>query len=214
MLGGSHGRLNRQRTVGRLYRNFLQGEAVLDLGCDVRGIQEFVGPTTRYCGADIHGKPDVLVDLDVDLFPFDERSFDTIVCIETLEHLHNMHKVFDDIMRASRRYVVCSLPNEFSHAKNRLMDSQGMPTSSAVIPVAPVFDRHEWLGGISDSIDFLYYRATLAGFEFRRVDLFYFSHPSVFNKAGSVISAFRAADIYKLNTTVGTVVTVLERTNP
>jgi hypothetical protein len=214
LLQGPLGRLERQRSIGRLYREFFQGKEVLDLGCDVRGIQEFVGPNTRYCGADIHGKPDVLVNLDLDSFPFAERSFDTIVCIEVLEHLNKMHKVFDDIMRASRRYVVCSLPNEFSSAKNRFMDYLGMPTSSANIPVAPVFDRHEWLGGLSDGMDFLYYRATLGGFKFRRVDLFYFQDPFLFNQADAVISGFRAADIYKLNKTVGTVVTVLERTRP
>lgn len=132
ILQGPLGRLERQRSVGRLYREYLQGETVLDVGCDIRGVEEFVGPNTRYTGADMHGKPDVLVDLDKDPFPFAVRSFDTVVCIENLEHLKNMHKVFDDILSASRKTVICSLPNEFSHSKNRFMDALGLPSSSAV----------------------------------------------------------------------------------
>lgn len=213
LLLGKLGRLERQRTVGRLYKEYLQGESVLDLGCDVRGVEEFVGKHTRYCGVDVHGKPDILVNLDQDDFPFEERSFHTIVCVETLEHLQKMHSIFDAILCTSERYVVCSLPVEFSHAKNRFTDSFGAPSSSAFTPIAPVFDRHEWLGGVSDNLDFIYYRSALGGFEIKRIDLFYFPKRLAMNQDKSIVDLFARVRIYKLNKTVGMMIFVLERKN-
>jgi hypothetical protein len=211
LLFGKLGRLDRQRTVGRLYEEYLQDESVLDLGCDVRGVEEFVGKHTRYCGVDMHGKPDILVDLDKDGFPFEERSFQTIVCVETLEHLQKMHSIFDSILCASNRYVVCSLPVEFSHAQNRFVDSFGAPSSSAFTPIAPVFDRHEWLGGVSDNLDFVYYRSALGGFEIERIDLFYFPKRLAINQDKSIIDLFARGRVDKLNKTVGVMIFVLKR---
>jgi hypothetical protein len=210
LLSGPLNRITRQRAVGKLYREYLQGESVLDIGCDMRGVEEFVGPQTRYQGIDMHGKPNIILNLDYDSLPFDEKSVDTIVCIETLEHLEHMHKVLDGVMAVSRQFVICSLPVEAAFTQNKLVDSLG-GTFSFGTPIAPVFDRHHWMGSVADNLDFVYYRCERNGFAIRRIDLFYMPKRSGADQASAVLNSFRKGRISELNRRVGLTMFVLER---
>jgi hypothetical protein len=211
MLSGPLNRITRQRAVGKLYQEYLQGDSVLDIGCDVRGVSDFVGPKTRYLGIDMHGKPDILLNLDRDKLPFEPASIDTIVCVETLEHLQRIHAVLDDVMTVSRKYVICSLPVEAAFTRNRLVDPLG-GTYSFGTPLAPVFDRHQWLGNIVDSLDLVYYRSARSGFTIRRLDLFYLPKRGAVDQRARVLTSFRQGRISDLNRRVGMIMFVLERT--
>lgn len=211
MLSGPFNRIERQRAVGRLYQQFLQGDSVVDIGCDVRGVEESVGPHTRYHGIDMHGRPDIVLNLDREPLPFAERSVDTVVCVEALEHLQNIHKVFDSILAISRRHVICSLPVEAAYTGNKLVDTQGGVFSFAT-PLAPVFDRHQWVGSVSDNLDLVCYRAELGGFSVKQIDLFYMARRG--GGAGSrqaVLKSFREGRVAELNRRVGLLMFVLER---
>lgn len=209
LLTGPLNRITRQRAVGRLYANYLQGESVMDIGCDVRGLAESVGPRTRYVGIDMHGRPDLVLNLDRQPLPFGPRSIETIVCIETLEHLQNIHTVLDDLMSVSGRFVIGSLPVEPAFSGNRIVDPIGGPLSFQT-PVAPVFDRHQWLGSISDNLDLIYYRSERNGFAIRRLDLFHMPGRGGRSEA-AVLNSFRRGRIADLNRQVGLIMFVLER---
>jgi hypothetical protein len=210
MLSGPLNRITRQRAVGKLYQQYLQGDCVVDLGCDVRGVADFVGPDTRYVGIDMHGKPDLVLNLDRETLPFEPASVDTIVCVETLEHLQRIHAMLDEVMTISRRYVICSLPVEASFTRNRMVDPLGGAASFGT-PLAPVFDRHQWLGNIADSFDLVYYRCARKGFSIRRLDLFYLPKRGDFDQRGRVLKSFRDGRIADLNRRVGLMMFVLER---
>ena len=210
LLTGPLLRIKRQRAVGELYKDYLNGESVLDIGCDVRGIEEFVGPNTSYKGIDMHGKPDIILNLDHDSLPFEDKSIDTVVCIETLEHLQNIHKVFDSVMKITRKYVICSLPVEAAYTGNKLVDSLGGVFSFST-PIAPVFDRHQWIGSIADNLDFIYYRGARNGFTIKRIDLFYMPNIWKGDQVSSVLSCFNKGNIANLNRQIGLIMFVLER---
>jgi len=210
MLSGPLNRITRQRAVGKLYEQYLQGDCVVDLGCDVRGVADFVGPQTRYVGIDMHGKPDILLNLDRDRLPFEPAGVDTVVCVETLEHLQRIHAMLDEVMSISRRYVICSLPVEASFTGNRLVDALG-GTFSFGTPLAPVFDRHQWLGNIADSLDLVYYRGSRGGFRICRLDLFYLPRRGNPDQSAHVLKSFRNGRIADLNRRVGMLMFVLER---
>ena len=209
-LSGPLNRIERQRAVGRLYKEFLQGDAVVDIGCDVRGIEESVGPHTRYHGIDMHGKPDIVLNLDRDELPFGEKSVDTVVCVEALEHLQRMHQVFDNILAISRRHVICSLPVEAAYTGNKLVDAMGGVFSFAT-PLAPVFDRHQWVGSVSDNLDLVYYRSALGGFSIRQIDLFYMPRRGSADAREPVLRSFHHGRVAELNRRVGLLMFVLER---
>jgi hypothetical protein len=210
MLSGPLNRITRQRAIGKLYHEYLQGESVLDIGCDVRGVSDFVGANTRYLGIDMHGKPDILLNLDRDKLPFEASSIDTIVCVETLEHLQRLHAVLDDVMSVARKYVIGSLPVEAAFTRNRLVDPLG-GTYSFGTPLAPVFDRHQWLGNIADTLDLVYYRSARRDFRIRRLDLFYLPRSGAPDQRARVLRSFRRGMIADLNSRVGIIVFVLER---
>lgn len=44
--------------------------------------------------------------------PYEDESFDLVVCTEVLEHLNAPSKVIKEVLRTSRKYVLVSVPNE------------------------------------------------------------------------------------------------------
>lgn len=44
--------------------------------------------------------------------PYEDNSFDLVVCTEVLEHLDQPAKVLSEVLRTSRKYVLISVPNE------------------------------------------------------------------------------------------------------
>jgi SAM-dependent methyltransferase len=168
------GRVSRQYVVGDLYgKPYFEGGSVLDVGCDIRGISERIGEATKYVGVDIQGLGDYLLDLDKEDLPFEPRSFDTVVCFEVLEHLNRIHALFDQMLEISDSYFVGSLYIESGNLKGRSINHYGDPLGNMNLPIAPVFDRHEWIFSITDALDFIYYRARKKGFKIVRTDFYY-----------------------------------------
>ncbi len=44
--------------------------------------------------------------------PYPDKAFDLIICTEVLEHLEDPEKAFKELMRASKKYLLLSVPNE------------------------------------------------------------------------------------------------------
>lgn len=60
----------------------------------------------------LNGVTDVpVIEGDVNKLPFNDRSFDTIVCLEVLEHLRTPHKALEEMARVTRNvgdlYLTC-----------------------------------------------------------------------------------------------------------
>lgn len=49
---------------------------------------------------------------DIYHLPYQNNSFDLVVCLEVLEHLKNPEKALDEILRVSKGSVIISVPNE------------------------------------------------------------------------------------------------------
>lgn len=76
------------------FGKYLSGK-VLDVGCDKAVLREML-PEIEYTGVDIGGDPDVKIDLEkIDRLPFEDGAFDCVLCTDVLEHLDNLHVVFE-----------------------------------------------------------------------------------------------------------------------
>lgn len=206
------GRVSRQYVVGEMYQNpYFMTDSVLDVGCDIRGISEFVGPNTKYVGADIQGLGDYQIDLDNEELPFDSREFDTVLCFEVLEHLNKIHQCFDKMLDITDKYFIGSLFVESGVWKGKSVSRFGDPLGNMYLPIAPIFDRHEWVFSITDALDFIYYRAKRSGFRIVRLDIFYDDARLKLMQLSRLKRAFRRGSVGYLAKEVLMVAFVIER---
>ncbi len=146
-------RTDRPRYIGRRFAKYLEGR-VLDVGCDRAALREVVGPE-RYGGVGLGADADFRVDLENDgRLPFDDGAWDTVVCLDVLEHLNDLHGMFDECLRVAGRYAVISLPNNWSTARKRIARGHGSFIHYG-LPLDPPEDRHKWFFNTEEARDFL-----------------------------------------------------------
>ncbi len=156
-------RQDRPRFLSRLLAPYLQGR-VLDVGCDRAVLREFVG-AERYTGIDRSAEADIHQDLQRSaVLPFEDRSWDTVVCTDVLEHLDNLHAIFDELVRVARNHVLITLPNNWNSARLQLRRGRGAIAHYG-LPLDPPVDRHRWFFGLHEAEAFLRGQAQRKGLE-------------------------------------------------
>jgi SAM-dependent methyltransferase len=154
-------RRSRSEFVARRFAPYLT-RSVLDVGCFEAPLRELLGPA-RYTGIDIAGFPDIVVNLDTSHpLPFADASFETVICIEVLEHLDNLHHVFAELARVSAAQVIVSLPNCWRDARRPLERGRGHFAHYGLPAERPV-DRHKWFFSYVEARDFIVAQAQRHG---------------------------------------------------
>ena len=134
-------RRSRAIYIAKRFRKYLHGE-VLDVGCDEAHLKDLL-PNLSYTGIDVAGKPDICINLEkIDKLPFADKSFDCVLCSDVLEHIDNLHQIFYELLRVSKRYVIISLPNNWSSARLPIERGKG-DFAHYGLPVEPILDRHK-----------------------------------------------------------------------
>jgi SAM-dependent methyltransferase len=95
------------------------GDSVLDLGCGFGAYSTALAGAGRKCvGCDINldylrtAARQGLSVVNVDsLLPFKDRSFDSVLIFEVLEHVLDVEKVLAEAFRVARRNVLITVPN-------------------------------------------------------------------------------------------------------
>jgi len=156
-------REHRSRFVAGRFAAYLRG-SVLDVGCYEAPLRDTLGAAS-YVGVDIAGRPDIRLNLeDIERLPFDDDAFDTVLCADVLEHLDNLHAIFDELVRVSRRHVIVSLPNCWNIARQRIEKGAGCIAHSGLPPDRPL-DRHKWFFNLAEARDFFHAKAERLGLE-------------------------------------------------
>ncbi|UCE35194.1 MAG: class I SAM-dependent methyltransferase [Deltaproteobacteria bacterium] len=146
----------RQAFLLSQFNDFVQGQ-VLDVGCGQAHLRNYV---KGYVGLDIAGNPDVYFDLEQGVLPLRDGSFDTVICLDVLEHVQSAHEIIQEIFRVSGRYVVISLPNEYL-LYFRLKFLLGKTKKEfGWFPR----NQHKWLGSYNQARDFVAFYAKRSGF--------------------------------------------------
>ncbi len=152
-----HARQDRPRFLHGLYGELL-APPVLDVGCDRAALREIVG-ADRYTGIDRSSEADVRQDLQANpRLPFEDRAFETVFCTDVLEHLENLHALFDELVRVTRTHLLVTLPNNWNSARARLARGHG-PIAHYGLPLDPPEDRHRWFFSLGEAELFLLDRA-------------------------------------------------------
>jgi len=142
-------RESRSRFVADRFKEYLT-ESVLDVGCYEAPLRDLL-PSVSYIGVDFAGKPDIHLDLDqAGRLPFRDASFTAVLCIDALEHLENLHAMFDELVRVSRRYVIVSLPNCWCDARRPIARGKGK-FGHYGLPLCRPDDRHRWFFNLTEA---------------------------------------------------------------
>jgi hypothetical protein len=133
----------------------------LDMGSSyhIEGRPELVGPGT-------------IVDLEHGPLPFEDGSFDTVVCTDVLEHIDNIYNAYDELFRVAARKVVISLPNNWVLFPMSMLAGRnkthhagyGLPSFEKGIG-----ERHKFWFNHEEAADFLVGRVP-SGFRVVKVD--------------------------------------------
>lgn len=154
-------RATKARYVWLKYQSLLAGR-ILDVGADACHLKEHLTPEADYCGIGLGDRVDRVVDLEKELIPFPDCSFDCVLCLDVLEHVDNIHAVFDDVCRVSRKFAVISLPNAWLDFYNMLRSGDyrpGQPMKFYGLPIESPPDRHKWFFSADEAKSFVVHRA-------------------------------------------------------
>jgi len=159
--------------VWQKYRQILQGK-ILDVGADQCGLKKFLPEGTKYIGIGLKGPVDVKIDLEKGKLPYQDNSFDCVLCLDTLEHLDNIHEVFDELCRVTSKYLIISLPNPWVSFTGMLRGGYykhtELPMKFYNLPTDPPEDRHKWFFGVHEAEKFLSERGKRNGMEVIQLD--------------------------------------------
>ncbi|NOR70644.1 MAG: methyltransferase domain-containing protein [Methylomarinum sp.] len=150
-------RANRSEYVAHRFQKYLKNR-VADIGCFKAPLRNLLADCD-YIGVDVAGNPDIQLNLDSkDPLPFQPNEFDAVLCIEVLEHLDNLHVVFDELIRISKDYIIVSLPNCWRDARRKIEKGSGDFLHYG-LPVEKPLDRHKWFFNCQQAEEFLTYQA-------------------------------------------------------
>lgn len=161
----------------RFINEIKEADSIIDVGCYNKDLQKSLPKKIKYTGIDIAGKPDLFINLDeVKELPFEDDSFDIAVCADVLEHLENIHFIFDELCRITNKSVIITLPNayasipEFLKGKKytRSVDKRknyGKFNKYYGLPLEKPDDRHRWFFSYDEAVEFVKYRGHKYGFK-------------------------------------------------
>jgi SAM-dependent methyltransferase len=164
---------SRSRFVCSRFADYLD-ELVLDIGCFEAPLRDLLS-SARYTGVDITGNPDIMLDLErIERLPFNDAVFKCVLCVDVLEHLDNLHRMFDELVRVSKQYLIIALPNCWCDARQPIGRGEGH-FGHYGLPVQNPQDRHKWFFSLSEAKQFLNDKAEKLGLRFE--DMFVTEKP-------------------------------------
>jgi hypothetical protein len=166
-----HGRKEKALYVWRKYQSILKG-SVLDVGADQGYLRSHLPPETHYATVGLEPHHDVQVNLEEPL-PIEDHSYDCVLCLDVLEHIDNLHALFDRLCTITRTYLVISLPNAWRDFMGMLrfgLYRPERPMKFYSLPVDPPKDRHRWFFSPTEAQRFLEERGERNGMELIQFD--------------------------------------------
>ncbi|HMM19584.1 MAG TPA: methyltransferase domain-containing protein [Selenomonadales bacterium] len=147
---------------------------ILDVGADQGFLKQHLPVNTKYVSIGLGSTAiDIEIDLEKEKIPFDNGSFECVLCLDVLEHLDNLHKVFYELCRVTKNYVIISLPNPYLAFLNMLLKGQykqDQPMKFYGLPNDKPIDRHKWFFSSREAENFLRHQAKINNMKVVQID--------------------------------------------
>ena len=127
----------------------LNGDNVLDIGCREMILKEYLEGNFDYLGLDYISKKSNASDfINHNLgkgLPDNLNNIDTIVALDVLEHIENIHDVYKEFFSITNKTIVVALPN-IAYYKFRInFLIKGVLSGKYIFSEEKVLDRHRWI---------------------------------------------------------------------
>ena len=146
-------RVARQKFIHLNFAKYLRGK-ILDVGNSNGTLGTLSDNKHFYVAIDFTGTPSIIVDLEEGRLPFRSNTFDCVVCADVLEHINNLHTIFDEIFRVSSRYVIISVPNmQVFQLRWKFLWGRKLGVYYGLPEISPS-DRHRWFFNLNEAETF------------------------------------------------------------
>ena len=140
--------------------------SVLDIGGDKGYIKKYI-QDTKYVNIGYGPSVSIQYNLEQTPYPFEDKSFDVILCLDVLEHIDNIHNAFDECCRIAKKYCIISLPNPYENFikflyHGKYSNLKNMKFYS--LQPEPENDRHKWFYSPAEARNFIEYRSKKNGY--------------------------------------------------
>lgn len=165
-------REGRTQFLFNTYQDYFEGK-ILDVGAGPCILKSLLPDECSYTSIGMEAEHDVRADLEKAL-PVPDHEYDVVFCSHVLEHVDNIHNLFGELCRVSKKHVIIALPNPYSIFASRLL--KGFDENSQYLmrhhnlPTEPTFDRHKWFFNASEARQFILSNARQNGFTVERED--------------------------------------------
>ncbi len=166
-------REDKAKYVWLKYKSVLSSAEILDVGADECHLKKYINADTSYWGIGLGGNPDQQIDLEKETLPFDDNSYDCVLCLDVLEHIESLHSTFDELCRVSSKYVIISLPNAWASLATALVHgnmSGDQHLKYYGLPLEKPEDRHKWFFSSEEAQQFIHYRAKKNNMQVVQID--------------------------------------------
>jgi len=136
---------------------------VLDVGCRDKVLKRYINKkynNFEYLGIDLINCEDeeiLCYDLEKPL-PIKDSSYDIVIALDVLEHVDNIHLLYKELLRVSKKQVIVAFPNEY-YWKFRLKYLFGLDIDIKKyrLPKEAIKDRHRWITHYFSVLEFVKY---------------------------------------------------------
>ena len=138
----------------------LNGDKVLDIGCREMILREYLQGSFNYLGLDyISSKssdPNFINHNLEEGFPKNLIDIDTVVALDVLEHIENIHDTYKNFFNITNKIVVVALPN-MAYYKFRInFLIKGVLSGKYIFSEKKILDRHRWIPNYQSIDKFIY----------------------------------------------------------
>ena len=152
---------NRNKFVAKKLGN-LNGEKILDIGCRDKIFKKYLVGDYEYTGIDFdpkkslgHINSDGIINYNLENGLPENTDYDIINALDVLEHVENIHELFNNIFFRSKKKISIALPN-MGYYKFRLhFLFTGIISGKYIFHEKKVSDRHRWIPNYLSIVKFI-----------------------------------------------------------
>jgi 2-polyprenyl-3-methyl-5-hydroxy-6-metoxy-1,4-benzoquinol methylase len=97
-------RKEKQKYVWHKYKSILKGK-ILDVGADKGHLGKYIKNKHTYKTAGLEPHHQIKANFEEPL-PIKSMTYDCVLCLDVLEHIENIHQLFDELCRVTKKYLL------------------------------------------------------------------------------------------------------------